>query len=172
MEVRDRIDLNSDLPPVRLPGRVLGEMCSHALNAMPEECCGLITGISQRPFMGVHRITNVMNKMHLSAPDTYPRDARVGYYMAEPEYLRAQIDAEARGESVTGVYHSHVNAGAYLSAEDLAYAQNPLFPFPGAFQMVLGILVGRIQEVAYFSVDSATRELAPNGGQLIEVRDE
>lgn len=172
MEVRDRIDLNSELPPVTLPGRVLNEICSHALDALPEECCGLITGISERPFLGVYRITNVMNKMHLSAPAIYPRDARVGYYMAEPEYLNAQLDAEERGESVTGVYHSHVDAGAYLSAEDLAYAENPLFPFPGAFQMVLGILGGRIEEVAYFGVDHVTGGFSTDGGQLIEVKEE
>lgn len=169
--MRDRIDLNSALPPVRLPGRILGEMCSHALDSVPDECCGLITGMSESPFMGVYRITNVMNKMHLSDPALYPRDARVGYYMAEAEYMRTQMEAKERGESVTGVYHSHVNAGAYLSAEDLAYAENPLFPFPGAFQMVLGILSGRVQEVAYFGIDPATSGFSSEGGRLIEVKD-
>lgn len=167
--VRDRIDLNTNLPPVAMPGRLFNELCSHALDAMPEECCGLITGRRDQPFQNVCRIPNVMNKMHLSDPINYPRDARFGYYMAESEYLRAQVDAENRGETVTGVYHSHVDVGAYLSSDDLVYAENPLFPFPGAFQIVLGVTGGRIEEVALFGVDPATGEFPPDAGRLIEV---
>ena len=169
--VRDRIDMNTNLPPVAMPGRLFNELCSHALDAMPEECCGLITGRPEQPFQNVCRIPNVMNKMHLSDPSNYPRDARFGYYMAESEYLRVQVDAEDRGEMVTGVYHSHIDAGAYLSSDDLAYAENPLFPFPGAFQIVLGVAGGRIEEVALFEVDPATGEFPPGAGRLIEVKE-
>ena len=122
--------------------------------------------------MGVNRITNMMNKMHLSDPEQYPRDARVGYYMAETEYLNAQIQAEERGEFVTGVYHSHLNAGAYLSAEDRTYAENPLFPFPGAFQIILSVSGGRIKEVACFGVDVGAGGLYEQNGRLIEVTKE
>jgi len=170
--VRERLDINPDLPPITVPGRVFNEMCSHALDVVPEECCGLITGCSNTPFMGVSRITNVMNKMHLSDPEQYPRDARVGYYMAETEYLSAQIQAQERGEFVTGVYHSHLNAGAYLSAEDRAYAENPLFPFPGAFQIILSVVGGRIKEVACFGVDVEGGGLYEKNGRLIEVTKE
>ena len=168
--MRERLDINPDLLPIMVPGRVFNEMCSHALDAVPEECCGLITGCSKTPFMGVNRITNVMNKMHLSDPEQYPRDARVGYYMAETEYLSAQIQAEERGEFVTGVYHSHPNAVAYLSAEDRAYAENPLFPFPGAVQIILSVAGGRIKEVACFGVDAGG--LYEKNGRLIEVTKE
>lgn len=170
--MRERLDINPDLPPITVPGRVFNEMCSHALDAVPEECCGLITGSSKTPFMGVNRITNLMNKMHLSDPEQYPRDARVGYYMAETEYLSAQIQAEERGEFVTGVYHSHLNAGAYLSGEDRAYAENPLFPFPGAFQIILSVAGGRIKEVACFGVDVDADGLYEKNGRLIEVTKE
>ncbi|MAI77867.1 MAG: hypothetical protein CL917_02900 [Deltaproteobacteria bacterium] len=170
--MRKRIDFNVNSPAVSVPGTVLHEMCSHALDAVPEECCGLITGSPEAPFGRVSRITNVMNKMHLNNPNQYPRDARVGYYMAEVEYLSALSQAEARGESVTGVYHSHVDAGAYLSGEDLAYAENPLFPFPGAFQIVLGVTAGRIKEVAYFGVDRESGGFLDDCGRLIEVIEE
>ena len=97
--VRERLDINPDLTPIAMPGWVFNEMCSHALDAVPEECCGLITGRPDAPFLGLSRITNVMNKMHLSDPEQYPLDARVGYYMAETEYLSAMLQAEERGRS-------------------------------------------------------------------------
>ena len=170
--VRERLDINPDLTPIAMPGWVFNEMCSHALDAVPEECCGLITGRPDAPFLGLSRITNVMNKMHLSDPEQYPLDARVGYYMAETEYLSAMLQAEERGEVVTGVYHSHLNAGAYLSDEDRAYAENPLFPFPGAFQIVLSVSGGRIKEVACFSVDEEADGAYEKLGRLIEVTKE
>ena len=170
--VRERLDINPDLTPIAMPGRVFNEMCSHALDAVPEECCGLITGRPDAPFMGLSRITNVMNKMHLTDPEQYPLDARVGYYMAETEYLSAMVQAEERGETITGVYHSHLNAGAYLSDEDRAYAENPLFPFPGAFPVVLSVSGGRIKEVACFSVDPEAGGVYEKLGRLIEVTKE
>ena len=147
-------------------------MCSHALDAVPEECCGLITGRSGEPFVRLSRISNVMNKMHLSDPRQYPLDATVGYYMAETEYLNAMLQAEERGEFVTGVYHSHLNAGAYLSDEDRAYAENPLFPFPGALQIVLSVSGGRIKEVACFGPDASGSGEYEKLGRLIEVTKE
>lgn len=170
--MRERLDINPELPPISVPGRVFNEMCSHALDAVPEECCGLITGRSDSPFLGLNRISNVMNKMHLSDPERYPLDATVGYYMAETEYLSAMVQAEERGEFVTGVYHSHLNVGAYLSEEDRAYAENPLFPFPGALQIVLSVSGGRIKEVACFGLAQEGGGEYEKLGRLIEVTKE
>jgi len=41
-----------------LSGRVLNEMCTHALETRPEECCGLVSGSPDTPrsrFLHVHR---------------------------------------------------------------------------------------------------------------------
>jgi len=151
---------------------VLSELCNHALDTAPEECCGLVTGTAAQRFRNVYRITNVMTKMHLADAVAFPRDARHAYYMAEIEYLRAQQHAESKGETVTAVYHSHVEAGAYLSAEDLAYAEHALFPFPGAAQIVLSVLGGRVDESAIFEVSRATGTFAPRSGRLLEVDEE
>lgn len=145
------------------------ELCSHALDTDPEECCGLITGDAAECFRHVWRVSNVMNTMHASDPAIFPRGARHAYYMSETEYLHAISEAEFRGEQVKAVYHSHVEAPAYLSAEDIAYAVNPLFPFPEALQIVLGVARGRIEEAAIFEREGALGEFSPEGGRLLKV---
>lgn len=167
--MRARVELNQNLGPVPFPAAVLNELCSHALAAAPEECCGLVTGTRSERFQQVYRITNVMTKMHLADAAVFRRDARHAYYMAEIEYLRAQKDAEAHGQRVTAVYHSHVEAGAYLSEEDLVYAESPLFPFSHAAQIVLSILAGRVKEAAIFDIDPSIGGFPVNGGRLLEV---
>ena len=72
-----------------------------------------------------------MTRRHLADPLTHPRDGRAAFWMNESDYLHAQALAEAAGEEVTAVYHSHVDVGAYLSELDLEYAEHALFPFPG-----------------------------------------
>lgn len=167
--MRARVELNRNLGPVPCPAPVLSELCNHALETAPEECCGLIVGSGRQRFEQVHRITNVMTRMHLADPLAFPRDARHAYYMAELEYLVAQKDAEARGRTVTAVYHSHVEAGAYLSQEDLAYAEHPLFPFPRAAQIVVSVLGGRVKEAAIFEIDPATGTFRQPGGRPLGV---
>jgi len=169
--VRDRLELNRDLDPVPFPASVLSELCQHALDTAPEECCGLVSGNAAQRFGRAARITNVVNKMHLAEPLAFPRDARHAYYMAEVEYLQAQKEAEARGDAITAVYHSHVDAGAYLSEEDLAYAEHPLFPFPGAAQIVISVLAGRVEEAAIFEIDRLTGGFPAAGGRLLVVVD-
>jgi proteasome lid subunit RPN8/RPN11 len=166
--VRDRVELNRSLPPVSISATVLNELCRHALDVIPEECCGLITGTDDEVFKSVSRITNVMTRMHVADEVSFPRDARTGYYMAETEYLRVQQAAEGRGERVTAVYHSHVNVDAYLSPEDRIYAESPLFPFPGAFQIVLSVVGDRVKDSAVFEMDPDVGAFTTERGRLLQ----
>lgn len=148
-----RIEPDTSAPPFRIRGRVLNEIHAHALETQPEECCGLITGHPAREpdrFLHVHRCRNEMTAHHQADPDTYPRSGLEAYYMNEADYLRAQTEAEKRGEAVTAVYHSHVGAGAYLSEMDLQFAGHALFPFPEAAQIVVALAEGRVVSAALF----------------------
>ncbi len=146
----DRIELDPDLAASRISSEVLHELCRHALEAAPEECCGLVLGTESEPFTRCVRISNVMTKMHLDDPVSFPRDAHHAYYMSESEYLRAIEEAEARAETVCAIYHSHVAQGCYLSEDDLSFAAHPLFPFPEAAQIVVSVLGERVDEVGLF----------------------
>ena len=157
--MRDRIFVDPQLAPTPISGRVLNEICSHALETRPEECCGLILGTDDERFRVVHRCRNNMTLQHESDPERYPRDGREAYYMSEIDYLRAQQEAEGHGEIVTGVYHSHVAAGVYLSEMDQDFAEHELFPFPLAAQIVIEVGasgVDRVLDAGIFERDPPT----------------
>ena len=152
--VRERINLESNRPPVVIPGRVLHELRQHALQAQPEECCGLVSGVAGDRFRAAYRCQNDMTLHHEQDPEAYPRTSREAYYMNEVDYLKALKDAEMRGEHITAVYHSHVGAGAYFSEMDQEYAEQPLFPFPEAAQIVIAVLEDKVDGHAIFERES------------------
>jgi proteasome lid subunit RPN8/RPN11 len=153
-----RIELSTEAEPLAIPGRVLNEMCAHALEAQPEECCGLVTGSGSDRFRTVYRCRNDMTMRHRTDPAQFPRDGREAFYMSETDLMRALADAESRGEEVTAVYHSHVGADAYLSEMDQAFLAQELFPFPNAAQVVIGVWERQISRVGVFERENIADE--------------
>jgi proteasome lid subunit RPN8/RPN11 len=70
------------------------EMYAHAREARPEECCGLLGGREGRA-ENVYRLRNVAG------------DASVAYEAAPEDLFAAQRRMRERGQSITGIYHSH-----------------------------------------------------------------
>jgi proteasome lid subunit RPN8/RPN11 len=151
------VDVDASLPPVALPGRIVNELQQHALETRPEECCGLILGGAAARFSRLVRCRNEMTRRHAESPREFPQDARQAFWMNETDVLEAQKLAEASGEDVTAVYHSHVGAGVYLSALDLGYAEHPLFPFPQADQIVIAVHEGPRAELGIFQREAIGR---------------
>ena len=145
--------VDSNAPVVRISARLMSDMCAHALESQPEECCGLVVGSDENRFSRVYRCRNVMTQKHRDQPEQFSRDGRHAYYMSESDYLRAQQDAQERGESITAVYHSHVAAGLHFSAVDQLYARQDLFPFPEAAQIVISVW-DRVFQVGIFEPDA------------------
>jgi proteasome lid subunit RPN8/RPN11 len=145
-----RIAIDASLPSVEIARRVLHELYAHALEAFPEECCGLLTGDSSTLFRAAHRCRNEMTKHHEKDPVNYPRDGSQAFHMSEADYLEVMRRAEARGERVTGVYHSHVDAGAYFSELDQDFASQPLFPFRDAHHVVVSVIERKVREAGAF----------------------
>jgi proteasome lid subunit RPN8/RPN11 len=141
--MRRRADVDETLQPVVMPGRILNELYKHALDAQPEECCGLIVGNRDDRYQRLELCRNEMTQRHEQDPVDYPRNGRDAFYMNESDYLRAIERAEGEGLEVTAVYHSHVGSSVYLSEMDLQYAESPAFPFPDAEQIVLSVVEGR-----------------------------
>lgn len=145
-----RIEVNRSLPPVVMPARALLRMQEHARESHPEECCGLVLGSATGRYEDVHRCRNEMTRLHHEDPLTYPRDGRQAFHMNEADYLEAVKTAEERGLGVVAVYHSHADAGAYLSEMDQDYALAPGFPFPDADHIVISVVEGLVRETACF----------------------
>ena len=61
---RERIELEEGAAPVPIPGRLLNELFTHALETRPEECCGLVTGVAGDVFRNVYRCRNTMTQQH------------------------------------------------------------------------------------------------------------
>jgi proteasome lid subunit RPN8/RPN11 len=125
------------------------EICRHAQETFPEECCGVI-------FAGaagdrVQRLSNIQNRLHVLDPQTYPRTAAIAYAI-DPKELETAIDqAEHGGGRLKAFYHSHPNHDAYFSDEDKAFATPFGEPtFPGAAQIVVSIYDGVVKTIRVF----------------------
>jgi proteasome lid subunit RPN8/RPN11 len=153
--VRERIFVDRDAVPLAVPARVLAELHEHARETHPEECCGLILGRQAGELARVVRCRNEMTRLHRQAPDEYARDGREAFHMNEADVLDAQKFADAEGWLVTGVYHSHADAGPYFSTLDQEFATQPGFPFPGVQHIVVSLLEGLVKEVAAFAPDAS-----------------
>jgi proteasome lid subunit RPN8/RPN11 len=130
------VEIDANLVPLEMPGGVFDDLCKHAREAHPEECCGLIFGTVEQRFARAVLCRNEMTQRHGEDPVRFPRDNRTGFWMSQADYGRAL--AEAGGdERVTAVYHSHVDFGVYLSEHDLDYAEPGVFP--DADQIVISV---------------------------------
>jgi proteasome lid subunit RPN8/RPN11 len=154
--VRERIFADRDAVPLAVPARVLAELHEHARETHPEECCGLVLGREPGAFERVVRCRNEMTRLHRQDAKAFPRDGREAFHMNEADVLDAQRYADAEGWVVTGVYHSHADAGPYFSTLDQEFALQPGFPFPGVHHIVVSVLEGLVKEVAAFAPDDSS----------------
>jgi len=148
--VRRRVDVDEAHPPVAIAGRIRNELFTHALETLPEECCGLIVGDECEPFRRLARCRNEMTPLHRSEPQLHPRDGREAFHMHAGDYQHVIEQAEAAGERVTAVYHSHVGTGAYLSEIDLEGVEAMELLFPQADQIVVAVFERRVTGVGIF----------------------
>ena len=91
---------------------VLAAIYAHAREGYPEEVCGFIVGADE-----ARRCENRQNALHAEDPATFPRDARTAYNLG-PKDLFFLDRSQKSDRPVRVIYHSHVDVGAYFSAED------------------------------------------------------
>jgi len=102
---------------LRLAPSVHLEMVAHCYDGLPLEACGLLGGdAAAGKAMRCYRTRNVADSAKL--------------YTVDPlEHLRADRDAESRGSSILGVFHSHTHTVAYPSPTDVAQAPDPAWHY-------------------------------------------
>jgi len=127
------------------------EICRHAGDAFPEECCGIIlyNGKTDQ----VRRCQNIQNRLHALDPQSYPRNATIAYAMDLKELESIIREAENAGAKIKAFYHSHPGHEAYFSLEDRAFATPFGEPtYPESAQIVISIynrVVKRISAYAW-----------------------
>ena len=135
--------------------RALDDVRAHAAAAYPSECCGFIYDD------GARRCTNVQDGLHAEHPEVFPRTARHAFRLADEEQLELARSFDGP-RPVQALYHSHVDAAAYLSAADVSGATldgEPLYP--GLLHLVVSVRAGVAGEAALFALDAdRPRELA------------
>ena len=127
---------------------VVREIRAHAEACAPAECCGLVFDD------GVRRCTNVQDALHAADPAAFPRTARRAFRLADDEQLLLARSFEGPRPARV-LYHSHVEAGAYLSAADRAGATvdgEPLYP--RLLHAVVSVRDGVAGEIALYRLDA------------------
>jgi proteasome lid subunit RPN8/RPN11 len=109
---------------LRIPAAVLEEVERAAVAAYSrdEEACGYLEGPAADPLF-VDRaveLENLANKYHRVDPEGHPRTGREYFKINALKFERALTDGEARERPVKVFFHSHLDCGAYFSAEDAA----------------------------------------------------
>lgn len=148
---------------LHLKRRTWDELCRHAQETFPEECCGAIV-VSADEEEEVRRITNVQNAMHARDPQHYPRDATVAYFMDPKELLAIIKEVESGQVALKAFYHSHPNHDAYFSAEDKARAMFGDEPaYPDAAYLVISIYNRTVRAIRAYRWDEETRDFVETG---------
>jgi proteasome lid subunit RPN8/RPN11 len=106
-------------PLVRLTLEQHLRIVAHCYFGLPDEACGLLAGpVVAGEATGF--VTEVYPAVNADASSrTYTVDGR--------DYLRASRDAEARGDEIIGVWHSHTHTDAYPSPTDIRQAVDPMW---------------------------------------------
>lgn len=148
--------------PLELSEAAFAAVVAHALEAYPDECCGVVLGGHGGD--EVHRLVNLQNTLHATDPETFPRDARTAYTL-DPRELEAVLKrGENRGLAFKALYHSHPDHDAYFSAEDKACATPFGEPtYPDAAQIVLSVVNGSVGRVAVYTWSSDAGDFVETG---------
>ena len=106
-----------------IPLTVVTAMQDHALACYPGECCGLLFAKAGSDIaIRCVALDNLADKLHAMDPVEYPRTSRDWFAPNEAKLARHVREAEAQGEHWLGLFHSHIDCGAYFSDEDKHYA--------------------------------------------------
>ena len=134
---------------LKIKHRDIESIEKHALKTFPHECCGLLIGKSTMKIFDVKEIVPTEN-IHKSGV-SFEADAELVY--------GAITTAETKGLGLVGIYHSHPNMRAYISAADARIMKL----WPNVVWLVLGTAGKKITEKKAFVLkEGKVAELACN----------
>jgi proteasome lid subunit RPN8/RPN11 len=117
---------------IKILKSVFEQIMTHAEETYPEECCGLLIapGNGEKKVIESVRMTNAY---------TGPKNDR--YHINPLELFKADRAVAQKGLSITGIYHSHPDYPAKLSAYDLEHS------FPWYSYVVVSVPKGKAGDV-------------------------
>jgi len=109
---------------VKIPAAVLEvvEQAGKAAYDRDEEACGYLVGPASDPLAvdGAVELENLANKYHQVDPEGHPRTGREYFKINSLKFERAIREGTDGARPVKVFFHSHLDCGAYFSAEDAA----------------------------------------------------
>ncbi len=139
--------------PLQEPG-FLAEMSvivRHLESTYPQEGCGVVLGTGPLGPWRVRPLHNAYDRYHAADPLRFPRTSRTAWLFEPTEWLAVLQQADASGEHLVCVFHSHVNGSADFSAEDRAQAAPMGVPLlPGVSYLVVALPDGRAADARMF----------------------
>jgi len=126
------------------------EISRHAVEAFPEECCGVILDLGGSD--EARRLRNIQNRLHALDSESYPRDATIAYAMDPRELEAIVLEAEVGGAKIKAFYHSHPGHEAYFSEEDKTFATPFGEPtYPESAQIVISIYDRTVKRICAYA---------------------
>ena len=105
-------------PTLRLTESQYRTTVGNCYDGLPDEACGLLVG----PLSPTGEPTGAVSE----ARTARNADASARTYTVDPkDMLAAMRAAEARGDEIIGVWHSHTHTDAYPSPTDVGQAADP-----------------------------------------------
>ena len=144
-----------------IPDSYLRAIFEQAEREYPNECCGIILGRTETldKLTRLKPCRNVQDEYHKKDPENFPRTAAHAYFIEPKELLLIQKETRHYGECMRVIYHSHVDAAAYFSAEDERMAVSSGEPvYPGVDYLVVSVMAGKTEDSRLYSWDSAKRK--------------
>ena len=144
--------------PFLIPKTVLASMISHALEADPEECCGVLIGDDDKAEQA-RRIRNAHSEPIRR------------YEMPPMDLMRAESEADAKGRKIVAIYHSHTHTQAYPSQTDVNNAVQSWWTEPYYVLISLVEKTRPIVRAFRISDDASVTEvpIATDGEPYVEV---
>ena len=138
-----------------LPAPIVEAIAAHAAAGYPRETCGLLFApAGSTACSRMQAMENLADKLHAADPAEYPRTARDYFAMNGAKVAKAVREAEAAGERWLGIWHSHIDCGAYFSSEDTrTFAPDGVPSYPELFQLVVDVRAHRVVEARAFRWD-------------------
>ena len=112
-------------PVLRLSVDQYERIVGHCYGCLPDEACGLLAG----PVTGASGAREATGFVSGVYPAVNADASARTYTVDGRDYLRATRDAEARGDEIIGVWHSHTHTDPYPSPTDVRSAVDPMWVY-------------------------------------------
>lgn len=141
-----------------------------AERSYPSECCGFLAAPRESAGAGpfeVWPISNVQDQCRREDPERFSRTAREAYFMDPRELIDAEKKLREQSKVLAGIYHSHIDTGAYFSDEDHRAALVGGTPaYPGVRYLVISVEARRVRSIRLFSWRPSSGRYEDSGEEL------